>query len=497
VYNGGTMKPDTLASPKTRSEIDRIAQHAMKVAKVPGMAIAVVSGEESYVQGYGIKDIGTSEPVTERTVFAIASVSKAFTTALMASLVGEKAISWDDPVRKHLPEFHLSDPLADAHVTLRDLVCHRTGMPRHDMLWYRSPWDRSEVLRRFAQAAPNKGFRQVYQYQNICFAAAGEACARAAGAESFEALLTDRLLNPLGMTSTTANRDAVEDAPDRATPHRRDKQKRLEITPWRSTDNVGPCGSVNSCASDMAKWLRFQLSGGLHPETGEHVVEEKALKETHIPQMVIPEDDDFTRHYPDTVQRSYGLGWSILDYRGGHKLVRHGGVIGGFRAQAALLPRESLGVVVMINAATWLAEPAANMLIDYLLGLPKKAWVDDFDQQHKKDLEKGKIKKKEKQAGRHRRTSPSLKLSEYAGTYQHPAYGDVIVSLADSSRSLHLSWSDWSDYPLRHWHHNLFVTEEAEPDFADVDVSFTLNVKGEVASLTLLDTVFPRAPKES
>jgi CubicO group peptidase (beta-lactamase class C family) len=105
-------------------------------------------------------------------------VTKAFTAALIALLASEKVLSWDDPVRKHLPEFRLSDPLADANVTLRDLVSHRTGMPRHDMLWYRASCDRSELLRRFAQAAPSAGFREKYQYQNICFAAAGEAAAR-------------------------------------------------------------------------------------------------------------------------------------------------------------------------------------------------------------------------------------------------------------------------------------------------------------------------------
>ncbi len=462
----------------------------MKVAKVPGMAVAIVAGDETYVKGYGVREIGKSEPVTERTVFALASVSKAFTTMLIALLVGEKAADWDDPVRKHLPTFRLSDPLADANVTLRDLVCHRTGMPRHDMLWYRAPWDRAELLRRFAHATPNKGFRQVYQYQNICFTAAGEAAAQAAGAPSYESLLQERLLKPLGMTATTLRITDAEADPDHATPHRRDKNQRLETMPWRNIDNAGPCGSVNSCASDMAKWLRFQLSGGLHPETGELLIEASALKETHTPQIPIPEEEDFTRQYPDTVQRSYGLGWTILDYRGGHKLVRHGGVLGGFRSNAALLPREEIGVAVMLNAQTWLAEPAVNMILDYLAGLPQKDWIADFNAQNNKDIEKLKAKKREKQAERHRGTKPSLKLSEYAGTYMHSAYGEAIITLVDTSRSLRLSWSAWTDYPLRHWHHNTFVTEDTDPDFAEQDVSFALNSKGEIASLTLFDNVF-------
>ena len=480
-----------------RIGIDAIVRRAMKVAKVPGMAIAVVAGGESYVQGYGLKEIGGVDPITERTVFAVASVSKAFTTALMALLVGEKTISWDDPVSKHLSEFRLADPLASAAVTLRDLVCHRTGMPRHDMLWYRAPWNRAELLRRFALAAPNKSFRETYQYQNICFTAAGAAAARAAGAASFETLLHDRLLHPLGMTATTLSIVDAEADRDHATPHRRDKRQNLETMPWRNIDNAGPCGSVNSCASDMEKWLRFQLSGGLHSQTGEPLVDAKALKETHTPQMVIPEEEDFTLHYPDTVQRSYGLGWTILDYRGGHKMVRHGGVLGGFRANIALLPHEGIGVAVLINAATWLAEPAANAVLDFVAGLPPKDWIGEYDTQNKKDLAKAKTKKQEKQAARHRNTKPSLKLSDYAGTYRHPAYGDVTVTLAETGRSLTLSWSAWNDYPLRHRHHDLFVTEDTEPDFAGQDVAFTLNAKGEIASLTLFENVFGRVPAES
>ncbi len=494
MYNSRIMKPDLLPDHRTASDIDRIVNRALKAARVPGAAIAVVAGDQTYIKGYGVKVTGEPDPVTERTVFAVASVTKAFTTALLALLVGENVLSWDDPVRKHLPEFRLSDPLADANVTLRDLVSHRTGMPRHDMLWYRAPWDRAELIRRFAHAAPNKGFRETYQYQNICFTVAGEAAARAAGAASFEELLQDRLLKPLQMTATTLSTTDAEVDPDHATPHRRDKQKRLEVMPWRNLDNAGPCGSVNSCALDMVNWLRFQLSGGVNPHTGEALVAAEALKQTHIPQTVIPEEEEFTLHYPDSVQRSYGMGWTILDYRGGHKMVRHGGVLGGFRAHVSLLPREGIGVAVMLNAQTWLAEPLANSLIDYLAGLPEKNWIGEYDAQSRKDTEKEKTKKKEKEAGRHRGTRPSLKLPEYAGTYQHPAYGDVAVTLSETGRTLCLSWSAWSNYPLRHWHHDVFVTDDTEPDFADQEVVFALNPKGEIASLTLFENVFMRRP---
>lgn len=468
--------------------IDRIVRAAMKAAKTPGVAVAVVVGDTpAYVQGYGVRELGGDDPVTTSTLFAIGSTTKAFTTTAMGILVDDKKMDWDDPVRKHLPGFRLSDPLADAHVTLRDLVCHRTGLPRHDMLWFGAPWGREEVLRRIGLAKSSASFRAKYQYQNICFLAAGEAVARAAGADSFEALTKARLLDPLGMARTNFSTTDAEAAPDHATGHRDVKNKRKPL-PWRNLDNVGPCGSINSCAEDMARWLRFQLAGGVGPD-GDRLISEASLRETHTPQMVEALDENFRAMYPDTVQMSYGLGWTVWDYRGGNGIVSHGGAIGGFRAHVALVPRAGIGIAILSNMQSFLPEMTRNALLDHLLGLPAHDWNRAFAKRLK-TLEAEQAKReKERKEQRHKKTAPSLPLAAYVGEYEDPAYGTATVT--KEKGNLHLSWSSWNAR-LRHHHHDLFVTTTDEPSFDDNEVLFSLSARGEVASLTLYDVPFPK-----
>ncbi len=474
--------------------IDTILQESMRAADVPGAALAVVAGDTVYAQGYGVKAAGQDDPVTPETLFAIGSTTKAFTATAMALLVDEGKMAWDDPVRKHLPAFRLSDPLADANVTLRDLVCHRTGLPRHDMLWLGSPWDRAEILRRIGLAKPSASFRAVYQYQNICFLAAGEAVARAAGAPSFEAFVQSRLLDPLNMTGANFSTHDAEQAADHATPHRRNPKNRIEIIPWRNLDNVGPAGSLNAGARDLARWVRFQLAGGVTPD-GARLVSEASLRETHTPQMVIRMEQNTRALYPDTTQMSYGLGWSIFDYRGGHEIVAHGGAIGGFRAQVALAPQADIGIAVLANIPSHLPEMARNLLLDYLLDLPAHDWKTAYSKQLKQTESEQKARKKEKKAGRHKKTTPSRELAAYAGTYAEPAYGTATVT--KKGGRLTIAWSSYES-KLAHFHFDTFTTATgSDPVFADEEVVFTLGADGSVTALSLFDATFKKLKKES
>lgn len=472
--------------------IDEIARAAMKAAKAPAAAVAVVVGETVYTQGYGVREVGKADPVTPDTLFAIASATKAFTATAMALLVDAGAMAWDDPVRKHLPEFRLSDPLADAQVTLRDLLCHRTGMPRHDMLWFGSPWDRAEVLRRFGRAKPTASFRALYQYNNICFLAAGEAVARAAGAASYEAFVREHLFAPLGMTGANCSTGDMEKIADRATPYRREKN-RLEAVPWRCLDNVGPCGSINAGVNDLARWVRFQLAGGVTPD-GRRLLSEATLRETHTPQMVVRADESQRTLYPERVQTSYGLGWSIFDYRGGHRIVSHSGSIGGFRSQVALVPDAGIGIAALVNVPSHFPEMVRNTLIDHLLGLPARDWNRAFAKQLKKSEADQKARRKEKAEKRHRKTAPSRELAAYAGIYEEPAYGTATVTR--KGQKLTLAWSSYTA-TLSHHHFDTFTTATDDPAFKDQEVMFALDAHGDIASLTLLDAVFQKAaPKK-
>lgn len=467
--------------------VDRIVRAALKATRAPGAAVAVVAGDAVYVQGYGVKEKGKPDPVTLETLFAIASTTKAVTATTLALLVDEGKAAWDDPVRKHLPQFRLLDPLADAGVTLRDLLCHRTGLPRHDMLWLEAPWDRAELLRKIGRAKPSAGFREKYQYQNIMFAAAGAAVARAAGSASWEAFTQARLLGPLGMTrSNFSVTDAQADA-DHATGHRDVLHKR-EPAPWRNLDNVCPCGGINSCARDLARWLQFLLSGGVAPDENKtRLLAESILNETFAPQVVVPAEEDTRTLYPDRVGTNYGLGWTIWDYRGGHKIVSHGGSIGGFRSHVALLPGKKSGVAILSNMQSFLPEIVRNDLMDLLLGLPAHDWNGTYAQRLAHAEAEADSKRDEKAAKRFKGTRPSRPLDAYAGTYEEPAYGTATVTHED--RRLNLAWSSFSR-PLRHHHFDTFATPKGgDPAVEEQTAHFTLGADGEVATLTLFDDV--------
>src|SRR5262245_32023161 len=255
------------ASPARAGEVDAraldaLVERTIKLWKVPGTAVVVVRGDEVvYLKGFGVREAGKKAPVTPDTLFPLGSCTKTFTTASMAVLVDQGKMAWDDRVRKHLPYFRLSDPLADADVRLRDLVCHRTGLASHNLLWYRSPWSQEETVRRAGKLPLSKPFRSAFQYQSTMFTAAGLAVARTSGV-GWGDFVQEKLLTPLGMKATTLTSTAAEKAPDHASGHRLGDGGRAEVMDRYPLPVPEPAGSIHSNARDLAKWLRFHLGDG-------------------------------------------------------------------------------------------------------------------------------------------------------------------------------------------------------------------------------------------
>ena len=473
-------------------EIDAIVQAAMQAVHAPGAAVAVVFGDAVYTQGYGVRAVSGDALVTQDTLFACASTTKAFTTMALALLIDEKRATWDDLVRKHLPAFRLADPLADANVTLRDLVTHRTGLPRHDLLWYGSPFSIDDILRRVGSAPAPEGFRAKYQYQNICFLAAGEAVRAISGAASFPDFVRERLFAPLGMNGATFSVDAAQTVPDHATPHQRKKNKTREI-PWLNMDNSHALGGMNASVNDLAKWIQFLLAGGVLPN-GTRLVSKKNLREIWTPQMVIPIDKEARTLYPETTQVSYGMGWSVRDYRSGRKLISHGGAIDGFRANVALLPDANLGIAVLTNSApSYLPEIVRNTLIDHLLGLPARDWSEACLAWQKKSQKTAKKQEQKKKETRHKNTAPSRPLSTYTGDYENAAYGTARITSSKKNKRLLLSWNQ-TTARLTHWHLDSFVAHPPKlSPWEKSEVSFTLDSRtGDPVSLTLFGQTFTK-----
>src|SRR5262245_19507010 len=294
------LRSEARAQGPVAKEVDALARQALKVWRVPGLALAIVKDDRIvYLQGYGVREAGKKDPVTSDTVFPLASCTKSFTALALGMLVHDGKLIWDHPVRKHLPYFHLSDPLADRDVTLRDLLTHRTGVGSHDLLWYKSPWTLEERIRRTARLDLKYSFRSTFEYQTVFFGAAGEAAAKAAGV-SWRDLMQQRIFDPLDMKNTRAIEPGPKDSLILSTPHRLGADGRpvlMERYPLTAAD---PAGTIHTSAADLAKYLRFQLGDGTWQ--GKRLISAESLAEPRMPQIVLRVGEAGRRLNPDTVQ---------------------------------------------------------------------------------------------------------------------------------------------------------------------------------------------------
>jgi CubicO group peptidase (beta-lactamase class C family) len=466
------------------SKVDSLAEAALKAWQAPGCAIAIIQGDRVvYQKGYGVKELGKPDPVTTKTVFAIGSTTKAFTTAVLAMLNDEGRLKWDDPVRKYLPDFQLSDPAANELVTLRDLVSHRTGLSRNDLLWYGSPMSRSEILTAIGRVPLTKPFRSAWQYQNMMFLAAGQAAGASAGS-TWDELVRHRILDPLNMRSTSLTAWDIPGTPDHATPHNK-RNGHIETTEWRNLDDIGPAGSINSNVEDLSAWLRLQMNDGVAPD-GKRLISSKNMREMHTPQMAM-RPEDWGRNFTDeTNQMAYGLGWFLQDYRG-HHVVNHGGAIDGFRANFTMLPNDRIGIIVLANLGEDnMPEALRWSILDSMLGAKFKDWNAFLIARGAVQEAAGEAARAERERMRKAGTHPSLDLDNYAGFYNDPAYGMVRVS--NEAGKPFLDWNG-SHVPLEHFHYDTFLINDSRLDSL---VTFHLDAAGSPASLDFLGRTFER-----
>lgn len=497
---GGGAFPFTLArgddkqatAAKALEGLRAEVEAALASFEVPGLALAIVHGDEIVaLEGYGTKRIGEDAPVTADTLFAIGSSTKAFTTAVLGTLVDEGKLQWSDRVVQHLPEFRLVDDHATLHITVRDLVTHLSGMPRHDLSWYNADISRAEAVRRLAHLPPNRDLREAWQYQNGMFVTAGVLIERVTG-QSWEDAVRTRLFAPLGMTGANFSVADSQRAPDFAYPHER-RDKALRVVPFRDISMVGPAGSINASARDMAQWLRLHLGDGAIG--GRRILQDSTVRELHTPVAVAggyPVD-------PHVILQTYAPGWFVDSYRG-HYRVHHGGAIDGFLAHVGFLPVEGYGVAAFANrGGTALPELVARVVLDRLLGLEPAGWLTKGAAEYAQAKEMSSEAEAKQTETRVAGTKPSRPLAAFAGSYEHPGYGTITVK-ADKG-ALTLEYNRIVT-PLEHWHYDVFAGAKGGEDdtFAGTLFSFRTALDGRVESLVapfellLEPTVFQRGP---
>lgn len=464
-------------------------EQAVSDWQVPGLAVVVVKdGEVVFAQGYGVRTLDESTPVSTQTLFAIGSTTKAMTATAIGMLVDEGRVDWDDPVTKHLPWFQLHDPYVTREVTVRDLLTHRAGLGNADYLWYEQDAERSEILNRVRYVEPAYSLRSGFIYQNIMYAAAGEVVAQLSGKPWAEFIQT-RILDPLGMTATVPTAANLRLQPDVATPHYKIDGV---VSPIEnaSVDAIAPAGSIWSGVDDMSKWMRFLLSGG-HSANGEALLSTVTHRDLFTPQAIIGGSGFYpTARLTNPHWTTYGLGWFQADYRG-RAVDFHTGSIDGMVAIVGLIRDENLGVCVLANLDhAELRHALMYRVFDLYDDGPPRDWNAELRELYADIRVTAEERRARVEAERIEGTTPSLTLDRYVGVYSDSLYGEVRVSMGDSG--LRLYYGPGLQGPLSHWNYDTFRVQWDAAWRGRAFVSFVLTRAGEPGTLELNGAQFRR-----
>jgi CubicO group peptidase (beta-lactamase class C family) len=455
------------------ADVDQIVNEALDAFPVPGVAIGItVNGDVILAKGYGFRNLEQTLPVTEHTLFAIGSCSKAFTTLMLGQLVDEGKISWDDTVISHIPEFRLMNEYATHHTTIRDLVAHRTGLARHDLLWFNPAFTRSDLIRCLPYLEPACQLREKFHYNNLMYTVAGLVIERVTG-QTWEEALSSRIFTPLAMLESNDSVKKSQKSDNFSLPYMQVDGENRPV-PFRDLTAAAPAGAINSTVSDMLKWIQLQLA--CDPKA----VCKDTLQEMHTIQMPMvasatPEDEVYNF--------GYGLGWCVGFYRGNYYL-HHGGGVDGFISQVSLLPQQKIGVVVLTNSSSdgmFAVSSITNGIIDRLLGKADVDWIE------KSKIQREQIKQALKEPSEENGTNASLirPLDDYVGYYEHPAYGSIQVK--QEGDRLAACYGEVT-IALSHKCYDIFNGKILEPLFGDqnrMKVAFSDDSSGEICELSV------------
>jgi len=471
---------------KKLKQLDEYYEQALTDWDVPGMAVAIVKdGEIIFSKGYGTINVNTGEEVDGNTLFAIASNSKAFTSAALAMLIDEGKLSWNDKVRDYLPWFELYDPYVSENFTIRDLLTHRSGLKTFsgDLIWYGTDLSREEVVRNAKYLEPTFGFRGGWGYSNIMYITAGLVIEEITGM-SWDDFINERILVPLRMNRTLTSTNALPGMENVSSPHN-DFEDGLIAIEWLNWDNIAAAGGVISSVNDVSRWLIFQMNKGITPD-GDTLLAARRFNEmwtAYNPQGV---SSWSVQTWPSTHFKAYGLGWSMFDYQG-KKILGHGGGYDGFISNTTFVPEENLGMVFLTNKNSSLYYPLKFITLDVLLGAEDETdWSADFlSMMSGREGQQEEAEAKAEEA-RAKDSKPTLPIEEYLGTYHCKMYGDTKVYMDGDQMMLDMVPTDIFLGHLSHWQYNTWKIElKGVPSLPSGLVNFIIDDQGKVVEMQI------------
>ena len=482
-----TAQRSKIQPDKRFSGLDTALEKLLKDWNVAGFAVAIVEKNKIvYSKGFGYRDYAAKKPVTPNTLFAIGSCTKAFTSSLLGMLEKDGKLSLDKKATEYLPALHFFNNDMNEKITLRDMMTHRTGLPRHDYSWYLFPAaSRDSLLQRIKYLEPNTGIRERWQYNNFMFLTQGMITEKITG-KSWEENIKEKIFMPLGMSRSNLSIKNMERDDDVSLGYTLKKDSSIKKLDYFNIDGMGPAGSINSSVTEMANWVITWINNGKF--NGKEIIPESYTREAISAQMAVggalPEKES-----PDIYFSNYGLAWFLSSYRG-HYRVEHGGNIDGFSASTSFFPSDSIGIIVLANQnGSAIPSVARNLIADRMLKLQYRNWSNELKLAAAKATLRAKEAEKNKTSNRVAGTKPSHPLKDYEGVFNNPGYGNLeIYQRNDSLFARTNKDSLW----LRHYHYDVFEIkgfdkeEGLDTSSGGTVLNFATRGDGKIGSLNLI-----------
>jgi len=474
---------------------DAYLAKTLKDWNAPGVGVGIVVNDQLvFSKGYGFRDYEKKLPYTPATMSPIASNTKLFTAVAAGMLVQEGKLTWDKPVRDSVPSIRFYNDQLNNTVTLRDMLSHRTGITRHDTIWYKSDFTRKQLFEKLVYLEPEEPMRQTFLYNNLMFAAVGYLIELQSG-KTWEQFVKERILDPLEMSSTSY---AIADMLKRPEfgvgfTERRDSFELYRIPYYEDIAGVAPCGAIVSNIEDMSHWLIALMNEGKY--RGKQALPAEVLKATLQPAIALPNTTLETRGWSEILNSAYGMGRQTASYRG-HLMTFHGGDLPGFHTQVSFMEQDHIGVIVFEigNHSQPLYNIISYNVYERLLGMDQTPWSDRLLAIRLKNKKAGTEARSKANEGRVPSTEPSHALMAYAGAYENPAYGLMTIGLKDNQLQFDFHKIRM---PLARFHYDRFDTPDDEQD-GKWSVNFRTNPQGDidqaVMSLDEAEAVFTRKP---
>jgi CubicO group peptidase (beta-lactamase class C family) len=485
--------------PDIAKKLDGFDAYMSKVLKdwnTAGIGVGVVVNDKLlFAKGYGYRDYEKKLPFTPATVCPIASNTKLFTAVAAGMLVEDGKLSWDKPIRDSVPTIRFNNDQLNNTVTLRDMLSHRTGVTRHDTIWYKSDFTRKELFDRLKYLEPQEPMREAFLYNNLMFAAAGYMIELQSG-KRWEDFVREKILNPLDMKGTSYSISDMTHQADFGVPftEKRDSFELYKIPYYEDIEGVAPCGAIASNIDDISHWLIALMNDGKYK--GRQVLPAAVLKATLEPAIALPNTLTESLGYWEILNSAYGMGRQTASYRG-HLLTFHGGDLPGFHSQVSFMPGEHYGVIVLVigDHAAPLYNVVSYNVYERLLGMDQTPWSERRLAMRLKSKQAGKEARAKAGEDRVPNTKPSHALVDYVADYENPAYGVMKIALKDNQlqfdfHKMHM--------PMTQFHYDRFDTPDDERD-GKWSVNFRTNPQGDVdqavMSLDEAEAVFTRKPE--